>query len=169
MPLEHLKSSTSTAVCVKVILASGIVRRYQNFLPSAPYTFFGESYDYSPLEYSGSPRSLELDNQSATVSLPNYPVIANEVWNNNGLRKAIVIVTEFFPENSNATPIRDILTVKSSKFLQAQIEIQLQSPFSAVGAFFPSVHFRTGSGGANWSTIVGLIPEVPRTSQVNAV
>jgi hypothetical protein len=84
------------------------------------------------------------------------------------LRKAIVTVTQFFPDNVNATPIRDVLVVKSSKFQNAEIEIQLQSPFSAVGAYFPNTYFRTG-GGNGRVDIIGLVPEVPRSAQVNAV
>lgn len=166
MVLEHLKSATRLAIAVKVILASGIVLQYQNFDPTSPYTFENETYEYSPISYSGSQRTLELDNQSAVISLPSIPPITNFVWDNNGLRKAVVIVTQFFPDNPNATPIRDVLVVKSSKFQNAEIEIQLQSPFSAVGAFFPSVYFRTGSGNGRVD-IIGLIPEVPRSSQVN--
>ncbi len=168
MTLEHLKSATRQAIAVKVILKSGTELKLQNFNPTGVYTFNSESYSYSPLEYSGSARTLELDNSSATIYLPNFPLIANQVWTNDGLRKAIVIVNIFFPDNQNATPIRDMLVVKSSKFTSAYVEVQLQSPFSAVGAYFPSIYFRTGTGGGRVD-IIGLIPEVPRSSQVNAV
>lgn len=167
MTLTHLQTTVRQAITVKVTLETGQEIRLQNFIPTAPYIFNGESYDYAPLEYTGMARSSNLDNASSTIYLPNLPVIAREVWNNDGLRKAIVLVTLFFPDNPDALPIQDKLIGKGSKFVDGRIEVQLQSAFSAVGAYFPSTHYRTGTGNGNIN-IVGLVPELPRTTQVNA-
>ena len=165
MTLANLQTTVRQAITVKVILESGIELRLQNFLPTAPYIFNGEKYNYSPLEYSGIARSSNLDNSSATIYLPNVPLIAHEVWNNDGFRKAIVLVTLFFPENPEAIPIQDKLLGKGSKFANSRIEVQLQSAFSAVGAYFPSLHYRTGSGNGDIN-IIGLVPELPRSGSV---
>lgn len=164
--LEYLKTSVSRAILVEVRLLSGIDLYYQNFLPEQIYVFMGKAYEYAPIAYSGSQRTLELENTSANIVLPNMPPINEYVWQNDGLRKAIVIVIQMFPDNPNATPLQDMLVVKSSKFEGAEINIDLQSPFSAVEALFPSVYFRTGTGNGRID-IPGLIPEVPRSSKVN--
>ena len=165
MVLEHLKTSVSKATLIEVRLLSGIDLFYQNFQSSTDYIFNGKAYSYAPVFYSGSQRTLELENTSASVILPNIPPINEYVWQNDGFRKAIVVVIQIFPDNPNATPIQDMLVVKSSKFEGAEIAIDLQSPFSAVEALFPSVYFRTGTGNGRID-IPGLVPEVPRSTQV---
>jgi hypothetical protein len=165
MVLEHLKTSVSKATLIEVHLLSGIDLFYQNFQAGLDYIFNGKTYSYAPVFYSGSQRTLELENTSASVILPNIPPINEYVWNNDGFRKAIVVVIQVFPDNPNASPIRDMLVVKSSRFEGAEISIDLQSPFSAVEAVFPSVYFRTGTGNGRID-IPGLVPEVPRSTQV---
>lgn len=165
MTVEYLKTSVSRAILVEVRLLSGIDLYYQNFTNESDYIFMGKAYSYAPIFYSGSQRTLELENTSASIILPNIPPINEYVWQNDGLRKAIVIVIQMFPFNANATPLQDMLVVKSSKFEGAEINIDLQSPFSAVEALFPSIYFRTGTGNGRID-IPGLVPEVPRSSQV---
>ena len=165
MTLEYLKTSVRRSILVEVRLLSGIDLFYQNVVPEDDYIFFGKVYEYAPIYYSGSQRTLELENVSANIILPNVPPINEYVWQNDGLRKAIVTVIQMFPDNVNATPIQDMLVVKSSRFEGAEINIDLQSPFSAVEALFPSVYFRTGTGNGR-TDIPGLVPEVPRSTQV---
>lgn len=165
MVVEYLKTSVSRAILVEVRLLSGIDLFYQNFTSTEDYIFMGKVYEYAPVFYSGSQRTLELENTSASIILPNMPPINEYVWQNDGLRKAIVIVIQMFPDNPNASPIQDMLVVKSSKFEGAEIKIDLQSPFSAVEALFPSVYFRTGTGNGR-TDIPGLVPEVPRSTNV---
>ena len=165
MVVEYLKTSVSRAILVEVRLLSGIDLFYQNFTSEDDYIFMGKVYGYAPVFYSGSQRTLELENTSASVILPNMPPINEYVWQNDGLRKAIVIVIQMFPDNPSASPLQDMLVVKSSKFEGAEIKIDLQSPFSAVEALFPSVYFRTGTGNGR-TDIPGLVPEVPRSTNV---
>jgi hypothetical protein len=166
MTIEYLKTSVERAILIEVRLLSGIDLFYQNFTPDSDYIFMGRVYEYAPIFYTGSQRTLELENTSANIILPNIPPINEYVWQNDGFRKAIVTVIQMFPSNHSATPIQDMLVVKSSRFEGAEINIDLQSPFSAVEALFPSVYFRTGTGNGRID-IPGLVPEVPRSTSVN--
>jgi hypothetical protein len=166
MTVEYLKTSVERAILVEVRLLSGIDLFYQNFTADTDYIFLGRVYEYAPIYYTGSQRTLELENTSANIILPNIPPINEYVWQNDGFRKAIVTVIQMFPNNHAATPIQDMLVVKSSRFEGAEINIDLQSPFSAVEALFPSIYFRTGTGNGRID-IPGLVPEVPRNTSVN--
>jgi hypothetical protein len=157
---EHLRASTTIAVLVEIAVPNGSVYRYQNYQPEQ-FAWGGKLYDYAPFQWNGAPKNLDLDNVSATLVLPNLPPIRFFVQENDGLRKTSFTITEFFPKNANAAAVPTRLQGRSSRIQKAEIEIQLQSPMSAIGAIFPGVSFRTGAGLGRLD-LPGLIPELPR-------
>lgn len=143
MPLEHLSAQTETGLLIEIQLPNGSIARYQNYAPlqSIVWSGNGQTYTYLPMKYSGTPRSLELDNTQATVYLANNEVIRAFLKLNDGLRRANIVIRTIFPNNPNAAPIVDRLQVISSKFDYPEIVLDLKSPISAIGAKFPTRYF----------------------------
>jgi hypothetical protein len=160
------KTVQNVGLIVKITTPNNVQYFYQNFSKD-PYIVSGKSYVYVPIDFTPPERNLNLDNQSTTVFLPNLPEIRQAVEQNNGFRDAIVETKCIFLDNLNATPYaHDLMVVSASGISGMQVEITLQSPFSAVAGRFPSLFWTTGKDEKGLS-IVGFVPEVPITANVS--
>lgn len=160
------KTVQNVGLLVKITTPTNVEYFYQNFF-QIPYVLSGKSYVYVPIDFTPPERNLNLDNQSTTVFLPNLPDIRQALEQNNGFRDAIGETKCIFLDNLNATPYaHDLMVVSASGVSGMQVEITLQSPFSAVAGRFPSVYWTTGTS-ANGLSIVGFVPEVPITANVS--
>ena len=149
------------------ITKSGVTYRFQNFLHNQDYEYLGNIYESAPINYQVPARSLDLENNSTQITLPNLPEIRELVEANDGFRDAIVQVTCIFPDNPNASPYAiDLMSVRSVRVAGADLVFELQSPFSSVDAFFPSIYYTTGTS-AQGLSIIGFLPEVPIVSRVD--
>jgi hypothetical protein len=164
--MEINKSSVRIGTFIKIITPEYSEYYYQNF-SKEDVIESGKSYLFIPIDFTPPARNLNLDNVSATVVLPNLPEIRQAVEENDGFRDAIVETKCVFPDNLNVSPFAyDLMIVSNSKVSGMSIDITLRSPFSAVGGRFPSAFWTTGSG-SNGLNIVGFVPEVPITANVN--
>lgn len=164
--MEVNKSSVRVGTLIKIITPEYSEYYYQNFSRD-DIIEAGKTYIYIPIDFTPPARNLNLDNISASVTLPNLPDIRQAVEQNEGFRDAIVESKCIFPDNLNISPYAfDLMVVSASKVSGMAIEITLRSPFSAVTGRFPSTYWTTGTS-ANGLNIVGFVPEVPITSNVN--
>lgn len=164
--MESNKTVQRVGVTIRVITPNYTEYYYQNF-SKTPYIELGKEYRYVPINFTPPSRNLNLDNQTATIVLPNLPEIRQELESNNGFRDAIVESKCIFPDNLNASPYaHDLLIVASSGVAGMGIEISLKSPFSAITGRFPSLFWTTGVSVAGLE-VVGFVPEVPITASVN--
>jgi hypothetical protein len=164
--MEINKSSVRVGLFIKIITPEYSEYYYQNF-STEDVIESGKTYNFVPIDFTPPARNLNLDNVSATVILPNLPDIRQAVEQNDGFRDAIVESKCMFPDNLNISPYAyDLMVVSGSKVSGMSIEISLRSPFSAVTGRFPSTFWTTGRSAVGLN-IVGFVPEVPITSNVN--
>jgi hypothetical protein len=148
-------------------LCNGVYYNYQNFLHNQDYSYNGKIYSFAPINYYPPSRSLDLENNSCKITLPNFPEVLVIVEQNDGFREAIVTGYCIFPDNTNATPYSiDTMSVRSCRIQGATIEFDLQSPLSAIEALFPSIYYTSGNSEAGLK-IPGFLPEVPLNPGVN--
>jgi hypothetical protein len=164
MNTELNKNTVRIGFFLKIITISKTYR-YQNFVFDSQASWNNETYEFAPIDYTPPGRSLDLDNNSTKVTLPNYPEILSALEQNDGFRDAIVSAVCVFPDNSNSTPFAlDLMMVRSSNVQEASITFELQSPFSAVSASFPSIYFTSGNSPSG-NEIIGNIPQVPMNAR----
>jgi hypothetical protein len=165
--IKQLNAFTTRVGYLLSITKNGVEYCYQNFLHNQDYTYNGRIYEFAPINYYPPARSLDLENNSTKITLPNFPEILALTEQNDGFRDAVIQATCLFPDNLNASPYAlDIMTVRSTKITGASIDFELQSPFSAVDALFPSIYFTTGIS-ENGLNIPGFLPEVPISARVD--
>ena len=158
-------SNIRVGIYLKIITPEFSEYYYQNF-QKATKENSGKNWLYVPIEFTPPARNLDLDNTTAKALLPNLVEIRQAIEENNGFRDSIVETRCVFPDNPNASAYSlDLMIIRSTRISGMSIEIELQSPFSAVSANFPSVFWTTGTSPAGLE-ITGFIPEVPVVSQV---
>lgn len=158
-------SNIRVGIYLKIITPEFSEYYYQNFSKLAKQTS-GQNWDYVPIDFTPPARNLDLDNTSAKAILPNVPEIRQAIEQNNGFRDAIVETQCIFPDNPDASPYSlDLMVIQSTRISGMSIEINLQSPFSAVAGRFPSIYWTTGTS-ASGLEITGFVPEVPVIAQV---
>lgn len=128
---------------------------YQNY-SEAPLSIGGKTWQFLPMSYAGAGNYLELDNTGLQASLPNDPLTRNLFMANDGLKKAIIILTRIFIDEPSAPAITDLLQVRSSSISYPSIEVELQSPLDAFGGNVPNKYF-----------IEQDFPELPVRADVN--
>lgn len=163
---EINKSNVRIGCLIRVVTADYSEYHYQNF-DTDSVTIDGRTYDFVPIDFIPPQKTLDLDNATARILLPNLPEIRQTIEEKDGFRNSITETRCVFPDAFTWNPyLLDLMFVRSTKITGTVIEIDLQSPFSAVGALFPSIYWTTGNspGGLD---IVGFAPEVPYVSQVN--
>jgi hypothetical protein len=164
--VEINKSSARVGTLIKIITPEYSEYYYQNFSID-DFIDSGRNYIYVPIDFTPPVRTLNLDNISATVVLPNLPEIRQAIEQNNGFRDAIVETKCIFPDNLNISPYtHDLMIVSNSKVSGMSIDITLRSPFTAISGTFPSTYWTTGNGAIGLN-MVGFVPEVPIRANVN--
>jgi hypothetical protein len=164
---SELSKATTRIGYLLNIYSQGTSYRFQNFVVGETIVTNNNTYIYVPIDYTPPAKSLDLENASTKIRLPNFPDILEAVEQNDGFRNAIVQAIAIFPDNSNANHYAsDLLVVAATKVLGAVIEFDLQSPFSAVNALFPSIFFTTGFN-PNGLNIIGFVPEIPVNSRTD--
>lgn len=163
---EINKVTTRIGLYIQIVTKYRLVLNFQNHT-SGNVNWNNKTWSYIPIDITPPPRNLDLDNVSAKASLPNIPEILQAVKENDGFRDAVVFMYCIFPDSVNTSPYaQDLLLIRATKINGAAIEFEMQSPFSAVSALFPSVFYITGKNPAALN-ITGYVPEVPVVSSVN--
>lgn len=144
-----------------------VIFRWQNFVPGQLVFWNNKQYDYLPVKFKSPIRSLEVSSDSTVITVPNYPEIRSFVEKYKGFRNAVIECVAVYPDNPNATPrSRDLLVVKSSRYIDASIQFELSSRLSAIQGNIPSTYFTTGKN-VNGLSIIGFVPEIPLISTVS--
>ncbi|BAY20786.1 hypothetical protein NIES2100_05300 [Calothrix sp. NIES-2100] len=144
-----------------------VIFRWQNFVSNQIITWSNKQYTYLPINFKSPAKSLEVSSESTIISVPNLPEIRQYVENYKGFRNSIIECVSVYPDNPNATPrSKDLMVVKSSRYVNASIEFELSSRLSSIQGNIPSTFFTTGKN-VNGLNIVGYIPEIPVTSNIN--
>lgn len=159
------KSNLRVGIYLRIITPEYSEYFYQNFSEN-DLEFESRTYSFIPIDFTPPARNLDLDNTTAKALLPNLPEILQAVEENDGFRDSIVETKCVFPDIPNSSPYAlDLMVVRSSRVTGTGIEIEMQSPFSAVGAAFPSVYWTTGTSNEGLD-ITGFVPEVPIVASV---
>lgn len=159
------KSQNRIGIYLKITTPEFSEYYYQNFSKTTQQ-HLGQNWQFIPIDFTPPARNLDLDNTSAKAILPNLVEIRQAVEQNDGFRDSIVETQCVFPDNPDANPYAlDLMIVQSARISGVVIEINLQSPFSAVAGRFPSSFWTTGTS-ASGLEITGFVPEVPVVAQV---
>lgn len=161
------KTSVRIGQLFVINLKSGIKVYYQNFIVDTEYYIQNQVYKYMRIQFTGSSRNMTGENNPVTIEAPNVEPLKSFIYNNDGLRDVVIETTTFFPENPNATPFKESVQIKSSRFKGSIIEITAQS-ISAVQGKIPNIYYRSGVN-PNLINIDGYVPEVPQNLRSNLV
>ena len=159
------RSNIRVGIYLRIVTPEYTEYFYQNF-SQENMIFESRSWSFIPIEFTPPARNLDLDNTTAKALLPNLPEILQAVEENDGFRDSIIETKCVFPDIPNSSPYAlDLMVVRSSRVAGTSIEIEMQSPFSAIGANFPTVFWTTGTS-ASGLDIAGFVPEVPVVANV---
>lgn len=140
--MEHLSAETRIGHLLFVRTRDRVLTlRFQNYQPGQTIAWDGQAYDYAGFQYSGSSRSLESQNTSATVTIANTPLIRSHVNLRDGLRGAIVRITSIYPDSPNQPVVTERMQIAAPEFTEAAIVFQLESLLDAIQGTVPTVRF----------------------------
>ena len=130
----------------RLVTATGIPHRYQNYFvsetktyPGEPRFFLGESYAFAPFQAEGSMASLNGDNQQLRILFPNIQYALQLVEEAEGNRlSTLQLTTVWLDANGNIiTPLSDFYVGIGAAFSDTTIELRFRSAIDSVGSEFP--------------------------------